>query len=97
MSVSQNRAFEWVSQDMQPFVLSFLMLMAVARFIYVLWPKWKVFKRAPSEDRFNYPIKRLWHTIRIAILQAKMFKETKTGWMHAFIFWGFLIFLVRAA
>ena len=76
MSVYQNRAFEWVSQDLQPFVLGFLILVTVARFLYVLWPKWRVFKRAPFEDRFNYPIKRLGNTIRIAILQAKMFKET---------------------
>ena len=96
MSVSQNRAFEWVSQDMQPLVLGFLILVAVARFLYVLWPKWRVFKRVPFEDRFNYPIKSLWNTIRIGILQANMFKVTKTGWMHALIFWGFFILLARA-
>ncbi|SVD73990.1 uncharacterized protein METZ01_LOCUS426844, partial [marine metagenome] len=65
-------------------------------FFYVLWPKWKVFKQVPYEDRFNNPIKRLWNTIRIAIFQTKMFKETKSGWMHALIFWGFFILLARA-
>ena len=96
MSVSQNRVFEWVSQDSQPFVLGFLALVAVARFLYILWPKLQILKQAPFEDRLKNPIKRLGNTVWIAILQAKMFKETKTGWMHALIFWGFLIFLVRA-
>ena len=97
MNVSQNRANEWVSPDLQPFVLSFLILIAVSRFIYVLWPKWKILKLAPYENRFNNPIKRIWTTIWIAIFQTKMFKETGAGWMHALIFWGFLIFLARAA
>ena len=97
MSFSQNRAFEWVPQDLQPFVLGFLVLTATARFLYVLWPKWRIFQRAPFENRINSPVKRLGHTFRIAFLQAKMFKEAKAGWMHALIFWGFLIFLLRAA
>ena len=97
MSITQNRAFEWVSQDLKPYVLSVMILVALARFIYALWPKWAVFSKVPSEDRLNHPIRRLGKTILIAILQAKMFKDTKTGWMHALIFWGFLIFLFRAS
>ena len=97
MNFSQNRALEWVSQDLQPFVLGFLVLTATARFLCVLWPKWKIFQRAPLEDRLNSPVKRLGQTFRIAFLQVKMFKETGAGWMHALIFWGFLIFLLRAA
>ncbi len=97
MNFPQNRAFEWVSQNLQPFVLGVLVLLATARFLYVLWPKWRIFRQVPGEDRFKYPLKRLGHTFRIAFLQAKMFKEAKAGWMHALIFWGFLIFLLRAA
>jgi len=96
MNTPQNRAFEWVSQDLQPFILGFLMLIAAARFFYILWPKWRIFKQAPHENRFNNPMKRLWNTIRIAIFQTKMFKEAKSGCMHALIFWGFLILLARA-
>ena len=96
MNVFQNRAFEWVSQDLQPLVLGFFILVAITRFLYVLRPKWSVFRLASSEDRFNSLIKRFGNTFFIALLQAKMFKEAKTGWMHALIFWGFLIFLLRA-
>ena len=96
MNVPLNRAFEWISQDFQPFVLGSLMLIAVTRFFYILWPKLVVFKQVPYEDRLNNPLKRLWNTIRIAIFQSKMFKDTKSGLMHALIFWGFLVLLARA-
>ena len=79
MTFLQNRATEWVSQDLQPLVLVIFVLVAVARFFYILWPKYRVFKQVPSEDRFNKPITRLWNTVRIAIFQTKMFKEAKSG------------------
>jgi Fe-S oxidoreductase len=96
MNTSQNRAFEWISQDTQPFILGLFVVLAVARFFFVLWPKFKVFGQVATEDRFNEPITRLWNTIRIAFFQTKILKEAGSGWMHAFIFWGFLVLLVRA-
>ena len=96
MNTSKNRAFEWVSQDLQPFILGFLIALAVTRFFFLLWPKCKILLQVAREDRFNKPITRLWNTVRIAIFQTKILKETKSGWMHAFIFWGFLVLLLRA-
>ena len=96
MNTSKNRAFEWVSQDLQPFILGFLIALAVTRFFFLLWPKCKILLQVAREDRFNKPITRLWNTVRIAIFQTKILKETKSGWMHAFIFWGFLVLLFRA-
>ncbi|MCH8157044.1 MAG: hypothetical protein IID18_04710, partial [Nitrospinae bacterium] len=97
MNLTQNRALEWASAELQPLVLGILVLMAVVRFLVLLRPKWQVLASAPSDDRFDKPLKRLIHTIRIAFLQVKLFKDAKAGWMHAFIFWGFLVLLVRAA
>ncbi len=96
MNTSKNRAFEWVSQDLQPFILGFLIALAVTRFFFLLWPKCKILLQVAPEDRFNKPITRLWNTVRIAIFQTKILRETKSGWMHAFIFWGFLVLLLRA-
>jgi Fe-S oxidoreductase len=42
------------------------------------------------------PAQRVWNTFRIAFAQTKMFKDRSAGWMHALIFWGFLILLIRA-
>ena len=96
MNSSQNRALEWVSQDLQPYVLGFFIVLAVTRFFFVLWPKYKIVGQGAADDRFNKPIIRLWNTIRIAFFQTKILKETRSGWMHAIIFWGFIILLISA-
>ena len=96
MNANQNRAFEWVSQDLQPFILGFFVVLALARFFPLLWPKYRVLGRVSCEDRFNEPITRLWNTVRIAIFQTRILKETRSGLIHALIFWGFLVLLVRA-
>jgi len=72
MNTSKNRAFEWVSQDLQPFILGFLIALAVTRFFFLLWPKCKILLQVAREDRFNKPITRLWNTVRIAIFQTKI-------------------------
>ena len=96
MNAAQNRAFEWVSQDLQPFILGFFVVLALARFFSLLWPKYRVLGRVACDDRFNEPITRLWNTVRIAIFQTRILKGTRSGWIHALIFWGFLVLLVRA-
>jgi Fe-S oxidoreductase/nitrate reductase gamma subunit len=70
--------------------------MAFAAFLWALWPKLRVLIRASGENRLDRPIQRLFNTLRIAFAQSKMFKDGRAGWMHALIFWGFLILLVRA-
>ena len=52
--------------------------------------------RSAGENRMDRPVQRLWNTLRIAFVQSKMFKDRPAGWMHALIFWGFLILVVRA-
>ena len=96
MNISQNRAFDWVSQDLQPFVIGFLIALAVTRFFLLLWPKLRVLVQVGCEARFNEPLTRLWNTVRVALFQTKILKENRSGWMHALIFWGFLVLLVRA-
>jgi len=70
---------------------------SLAVFLFMLGPKWQVLRRAQPENRFDRPAARLVNTLKIAFAQSKMFKETGAGWMHAFIFWGFLVLLLRAA
>jgi len=80
-----------------PWILTGLTLLSMAVFLVAVWPKWRVLRQAPRENRFDRPVQRFWNTFQIAFLQTKMFKETAAGWMHAFIFWGFLVLLFRAA
>ncbi len=48
-------------------------------------------------DLFRNIPKRLSNVILVAIGQKKMFKEPVAGFMHAFIFWGFLVLQLRTA
>ena len=91
-----NRAFEWVSPTLQPWVLFFLILSALTAFAMAVWPKLQRLLKAGKENRADQPLKRIFRTLSIAFGQSRLLKEPKSGWMHAVIFWGFLILLVRA-
>jgi len=80
----------------ETWVLLGLMLIALVAFLWALWPKARVLMRSAGDNRLDRPAQRLWNTFRIAFAQSKMFKDGRAGWMHALIFWGFLILLVRA-
>ncbi len=81
---------------LEKWVLLGLTLGALAVFLWAMWPKFCVLTRSAGENRWNRPVQRLWNTLRIAFAQSKMFKDRSAGWMHALIFWGFLILLFRA-
>ena len=91
-----NRAFEWVSPTLQPWVLVFLILSALTAFTMAAWPKLQRLLKAGKENRTDQPLKRIFRTLSVAFGQSRLLKEPKSGWMHAVIFWGFLILLVRA-
>ena len=91
-----NHAFEWVSPDLQPWVLVFLILSALTAFILSAWPKLSLLLKAEKENRIDQPLKRVFTTLCIAFGQKRLLQEPKSGWMHALIFWGFLILLIRA-
>ena len=78
-----------------PYILV-AMIVAGAAFFVALWPKLRVLMQSAGENRLDRPVQRLWNTLCIAFAQSKMFKDSRAGWMHALIFWGFLILLVRA-
>lgn len=91
-----NRAFEWVSPNLQPWVLVFLILSALTAFTVAAWPKLQLLLKAGKDNRTDQPLKRLFRTLSVAFGQSRLLKEPKSGLMHAVIFWGFLILLVRA-
>lgn len=98
MNAPLNRAVEWVSADYQPLVLGGLVLLSLAVFFAAAWPKYKVLRLSAADaTRFGNPLKRLGHVLRIVFAQSKLLKRAGPGWMHALIFWGFCILLLRAA
>jgi Fe-S oxidoreductase/nitrate reductase gamma subunit len=96
MNSASYRALDWVSAETQPALLGLFTFIALGFFFAGLWPKLRVVLRAGPENRFDRPVQRIWNTVRIAILQTKLLKNRGAGWMHALIFWGFLVLLLRA-
>jgi Fe-S oxidoreductase len=92
-----NQAINWIGPEMQPWVLGGITLLSIAFFINKIWSKVTVLRLAQPENRFENPGKRFLHMLWVAFAQAKLFKRAQTGWMHAFIFWGFCVLLLRAA
>jgi len=86
-----------VSHDLLPLALGALTLISLIWFGVSLWPKLRVLTRASGENRFDKPLIRLKNTLVIAFAQTRLFKDFKSGLMHALIFWGFLVLLLRAA
>jgi Fe-S oxidoreductase len=78
-----------------PYVLGAMIIAGIA-FFAALWPKFSVLRKAMNENRLDRLCDRLRNTLWIAFGQSKMFKDGSAGWMHALIFWGFLILLFRA-
>ncbi|MDH5764308.1 MAG: hypothetical protein OEZ51_15175, partial [Nitrospinota bacterium] len=87
---------ERLTIPVETWVLLGLTLIASAAFLWALWPKLLLLMQSSGENRLDRPAQRLRNTLRIALGQSKMFKDRPAGWMHALIFWGFLILLVRA-
>ncbi len=90
-----NRASKWIPPSLQPWVLVFLILISLTAFTVSAWPKLRLLLKAGKENRTDQPLKRIFTTLSIGFGQARLLKEPKSGWMHAVIFWGFLILLVR--
>jgi Fe-S oxidoreductase len=91
-----NRAFEWVPSNLQPWTLIFLILISLTAFALEVLPKLQLLRKAGKENRTDQLLKRIFTTLNIAFGQTKLLQEPKSGWMHAMIFWGFLILLARA-
>ena len=91
-----NHAFEWTPPHLQPRVLIFLIFIALIFFALRAWPKLSLLLKAEKDNRIDQPVRRIFTTLRIAFAQTKLLQEPKSGWMHALIFWGFLILLIRA-
>ena len=92
-----NRLWDGAHSGLQHWILAGLTLVSIGFFVAALWPKWQVLRRSASENRFDRMEDRVFHMFRIALGQAKLFKRRGPGWMHALIFWGFCVLLLRAA
>ena len=97
MATNLNRALEWTSSETQPLVLGILSFLTLVLFSVAAWPKLKILLSAKAAGRNDRILERIKVTLKIAFGQTKLMQDKSAGWMHALIFWGFLILLFRAA
>ena len=81
---------------MSPYGISLLMLVAFAGFVYLAARKLAILRHLRPEPRWDRPLSRMKSVISNGFLQRRMIHgERKAGVMHAVIFAGFMILLLR--
>ena len=84
---------------MNPLFMSLLLIVGLALFGHTMVRKIRLLMALEPADRANHIIERLKNMVIIAIGQKRLVgrkKEWVPGVMHAFIFWGFCILLIRS-
>ncbi len=79
--------------SLQNYLFILLFLAALAFFVYNLFKIRSYLILGRKDNRFDKPWKRLKKVIVVGIGQTKILREPSAGFMHAFIFWGFLTLL----
>jgi Fe-S oxidoreductase len=84
---------------MNPLLMSILLIVGLAIFSRTMYYKILLLKALEPTDRANHIKDRLINMVVIALGQKRLVgrkKEWAPGIMHAFIFWGFCILLIRS-
>ncbi len=73
----------------------FILFWALMVFAFKIRNKFLLLKKAHPIDRFDNPGERIKRVIKYVIGQNRILKDRSGGLMHAFIFWGFSVLLLR--
>ncbi len=76
--------------------LALLLIVGLGLFAYVLWKRWQLLRLATRpEDRFHDWPARLKNVLLYFLGQKGLLQERVAGLVHALIFWGFLVYMIR--
>ena len=84
---------------MNPLLMTVLLIVALAVFVRTMVGKIKLLMALEPANRFNNIKERLVGMLVLAVGQKRLVaraKERSSGLMHAFIFWGFCVLLIRS-
>lgn len=84
---------------MNPLFMSLLLIIGLGVFSYTMFQKIQVLMALAPTDRGNHIQERLKSLVVIALGQKRLVgrqRERASGIMHAFIFWGFCILIIRS-
>jgi len=79
--------------NLKPFIFSVIVIAAFGLLFYNLKRLFNYLKIAQPENRWDKPVQRIIHTIKVALGQSKIMREKTAGVIHVAIFWGFNVFL----
>lgn len=74
-------------------VFAILLFLSFTFFLYSSWRLVKFLRLGKPENRFDRPWDRIKNVLVVAMGQSKLFREPVAGFMHAFIYWGFIVLL----
>lgn len=84
---------------MSPLLMSILLIVALAVFGRTMWGKIQLLRALEPADRANHIKERVVAMLVLAVGQKRLVgraRERGSGIMHAFIFWGFCVLLIRS-
>jgi len=84
---------------MNPLLMSLVLIVALIIFGRTMIRKIQLLMALEPADRFNHLKERIKNMVILAIGQKRLVgraKERSSGLMHAFIFWGFCVLLIRS-
>ena len=84
---------------MNPLLMSLLLIVGLAIFSHTMAHKTRLLMALESADRANHIKERIKNLVVLAMGQKRLVgrkKERASGLMHAFIFWGFCVLLIRS-
>jgi Fe-S oxidoreductase/nitrate reductase gamma subunit len=87
--VGANVPYEWL--------IYIFMFIPIGIFCFGFYEKAKVWWLAKGEiHRVDNGWQRLWSWFAFSFAQARVIRKPFAGWMHAFLFWGFLVLALAA-
>ena len=75
-------------------IFTFVFISSFGFLTYTLKRIFNYIKLGQNENRFDNPSERINSVVKIALGQSKLLREPAAGFIHVFIFWGFMLFTV---
>ncbi len=87
--VGANIPYEWL--------IYFIMFIPISIFLYGCWKRIEIWLLGKGEiNRFDRIFDRIWSWFKFSFLQSRVVRKPLAGFMHAFLFWGFLVLFIAA-
>ncbi|MGR6835464.1 (Fe-S)-binding protein [Syntrophomonas erecta] len=88
--VGANIPYEWI--------IYILMLIPIGFFIYGFWLRSRIWSQAQGELHRNDQVgRRILSVLGYTLGQKKIIEKPLPGWMHFFLFWGFVFLFIATA